>query len=190
MTNNHGGRRPGAGARATITDESMRRTINTIRLPAWMWQWLKNQDGGAGQAVERAVMASITETDQQAMQDLPMINQNPEKRRKRLTREERKEQFVEEAIELAISVNWSAVTQINLATRLSCSPGLILHYWPTVDAFRSEVMRVAVEREIVSIIAQGLGAENAEALVAPRELREQAGEWLINQRGGFNSRLT
>jgi len=56
MTKNqaHGGARPGAGAKRTVSDAD-KRIPKPVTLPGWLWEWIDKQPGSRGAVIEQAL---------------------------------------------------------------------------------------------------------------------------------------
>jgi AcrR family transcriptional regulator len=83
-------------------------------------------------------------------------------------------EILEAGIALAKRDNYNRITRDALAKRAGCSPALVSAYFGTMVQFRRSLMRHAVDREIVEVVAQGLVDRNPYARKAPDELRQKA----------------
>ena len=61
-----------------------------------------------------------------------------------------------------------------LAEQAKCSTGLIHVYFSTMTQLRRAIMREAIEREILEIVAEGLALQDKQAHKAPDELKKKA----------------
>jgi AcrR family transcriptional regulator len=66
------------------------------------------------------------------------------------------------------------VNRINLSERAGVSPALVTYYYKTANNLRDAIMRAAVRREDLTVIAQGLLLKHPEALKADIHLRRKA----------------
>jgi len=74
----------------------------------------------------------------------------------------------------ALALPYDQLSTARLAAVTGVSRGLITHYFLSTALMRDEVMREAVRREVLPLIASGIAARCPIALAAPRELRERA----------------
>lgn len=94
--------------------------------------------------------------------------------RTRLKPEDRKAAILEAAIAEAQEVGYMAFTRDGVRLRAGVSAGLLNARHGTMAQLRRAVMRAAVERRLVDLVAQGIGARDPQALKAPEDLRQQA----------------
>lgn len=92
----------------------------------------------------------------------------------RLKPRDRKRQILDGAVNLAAQIGYMNLTREGLAVSLQVSPALVSHYLGTMTQLRRHVMRAAVQRQALSIIAQGLALKDKQAQRAPEELRRRA----------------
>ena len=85
----------------------------------------------------------------------------------------RKEQILHAAIELASKVGYQVILRDEIAAIIGASPALISFHFATMEQLRSEVMRAAIEREILPIIAQGLSIGDKQTQNLKPELRQK-----------------
>lgn len=78
------------------------------------------------------------------------------------------------ALTLAAAVGYTHVTREAIATHASVSPALISVRFGTMTAFRRTLMRYAVRKQCLSVIAQGLAARDKHACAASLEVRRAA----------------
>lgn len=98
----------------------------------------------------------------------------PEVVDQRMAPGDRKRQLIDTALELAEATGYKNVTMEALTAAAGVSRTLYARYFTTVGQFRVDVMRAAVKRENLRVIAQGLAAQDPHAMKAPLELRERA----------------
>lgn len=99
-------------------------------------------------------------------------------KKKRLLPADRETEILEVALRLAAAKGYTRVTRDEIATAAGCSSGLVSRYLGTMTQCRRLLMRKAVEREIVKIVAQGLADGNQHAKKAPPELKARAAQLL------------
>lgn len=100
-------------------------------------------------------------------------------KRQRIAPEIRKQQLIDAAVNLAQTVGYHKVTLRAIAELVGVQPSLAVYYFSTMTQLRRAIMRTAIERKIISIIAQGLGAQDIHAHKAPDDLKQQAIEFLM-----------
>ena len=92
---------------------------------------------------------------------------------------ERKRTMLDAGLEIATKYGFNAVSLPKVARLAGCSQGLVSHYYETSHDLRQAIMRAAVRKENLRVIADGLAAGNDIARGAPRELRKKALESLM-----------
>ena len=92
----------------------------------------------------------------------------------------RRRKILDAAIKEAHNVGYQRFTREAVAARADCVPGLIGHYFKSIEDLRREVMRVAVKRAYLRIVAQGIGNRDPVALKAPASVKRQAIEILAD----------
>lgn len=96
----------------------------------------------------------------------------------RLEPKERKQAIMDVAIKQAQRDGYLSLTRHELATGAQCAPSLVSRYWGTMEQLKRAVMREAVKRDNLEIIAQGLASRDSIAKKAKPEIRQQALELL------------
>lgn len=86
----------------------------------------------------------------------------------------RKTQILNVAIELSRDIGYQHITRSKVADAARISEGLVTRYFSTMNQLKREVMRTAIKREILEIIAQGLIAQDKYAKKADQQLKEKA----------------
>lgn len=92
----------------------------------------------------------------------------------------RAEQIMEAAVAVAQSEGFANLTRAAVAERARCSTALVNHYWGDFRLLRDHVMKVAVERELLAIIAQGMLDKHPAAMDADRGLQERAAQHILH----------
>lgn len=87
---------------------------------------------------------------------------------------ERHEQILNGAIEHAKAVGFGRMTRDGVAALCGLAPASINLHFSTMTQLRRDVMRAAVKREILPIVAQGLAMKDPHACKAPHALQERA----------------
>ena len=86
----------------------------------------------------------------------------------------RKQQILDAAVDRARDHGYMSITRSEVATAAGVSTGLVNKYYSTFPQLKRAVMRAAIQREILEIIAQGLTAKDPQAFKAPDELKKRA----------------
>jgi AcrR family transcriptional regulator len=86
----------------------------------------------------------------------------------------RREQILDAALVLAIDKGYDRITRDGVATKAEVSQGLVNMYFGDMDGLRSALMKYAVSRGNLKVVAQGLIGGHPEALKAPQSLRSLA----------------
>ena len=94
--------------------------------------------------------------------------------KKRLKPDVRKEEIISCALFLAIDGHYMQVQRKQIADELGVTPPALTYHFGTMQQLRRAVMRAAVTQEILTVIAQGLVAQDAQAKKAPEALRRRA----------------
>jgi len=92
----------------------------------------------------------------------------------------RREQLLQAAIEIAKGCGYRNITRTAVAERADVSMGLVSQYFGTVTELKETVMLVAIEREILEIIGQGLGCCDPLAQQASQRIKNKAVKMLAN----------
>lgn len=90
----------------------------------------------------------------------------------------RRQQILKSALALASRHGYRRITRAQIAAHARISPGLINHYFVTIEALQHAMMAAAVAGKLLDIVAQGLAAQDPIALTAPAELRASAAQKL------------
>lgn len=104
---------------------------------------------------------------------------NQMKKTHKITGVARKELLLNAALALSETVGYQNITRESIANLANVSPGLISQYFGTMVQLKRSVMRAAIAREIITVVAQGLGVRDPQALKAPEALKQKAIEHLI-----------
>lgn len=95
--------------------------------------------------------------------------------KKRLLPDDRKKQILDAAIKVAGQPGgWSMLTRDAVARRADCADALVSKYFGTMPTFRRTIMRAAIIRADLSVIAQGLAMSDPHAQKATPALKVQA----------------
>lgn len=109
---------------------------------------------------------------------------NPSHEHKKTRRREdptvRKEEILNAAVLLAVNIGYQRITRETVANAADTSTALVTRYFTNMKALKNEVMRIAIEREIFSIIAQGLTSGDSQLNNIQRDLKQKVYDFLIN----------
>ena len=93
----------------------------------------------------------------------------------------RAEELLVSALALAAEVGYQQVTRDAIAARCGVSVGTISHYFGTMTQMRRSLMRQAVARGVLPVVAQGLAACDPHAQAADPAIKTKALEYLANR---------
>lgn len=91
-----------------------------------------------------------------------------------MKRNEREQQLLGVAADLAESVGYTRVTREAVAARAGVSPAVVNFRFGTMAVFKRHLMRYAIRNGRLSIIAQGLVANDPHARRAPDAMKRRA----------------
>ncbi len=92
----------------------------------------------------------------------------------RLEAKIRQSEILEAGIKVAEKMGFANVRQKDIAERAGCGYGTVTLHFRTMKQMRRAIMRAAIERRILPIVAQGLGIGDPDAKKAPPELKQKA----------------
>jgi AcrR family transcriptional regulator len=93
---------------------------------------------------------------------------------KRLQPDDRKAQILDGALELAQRKGLGTITRETIAQHVGVSPALVSLYLGTMTELRRTLMRHAIKREVLEIVAEGLATRDKQAAKAPDDLKRRA----------------
>lgn len=94
--------------------------------------------------------------------------------RTRLAPSDRKATILEAALVCAGTAPYNTITREAIGLQAGCAPGTVSHYFSTMTKLRRAVMREAVSRGIVAIVADGLAQRDPQAAKAAPETLKAA----------------
>jgi AcrR family transcriptional regulator len=94
----------------------------------------------------------------------------------RLPANDRKRQILDEALRASDTYGYTNITRQMIADHLQLAPGLVSHYFGTMDDLRHAVMQEAVRHSLLRIVAQGLVNKHPVAMRAPRALKARVAQ--------------
>jgi AcrR family transcriptional regulator len=86
----------------------------------------------------------------------------------------RKDMVLCTAIEMALKVGYQHLIRDEVAKEAGISGSLVNKYFGTIEKLKKEVLRAAIEKGIIEIVAQGLGMRDPDAMKAPEEIKQKA----------------
>lgn len=92
----------------------------------------------------------------------------------RMEKEARKASVLEAAIVVAEKIGFANMRTKDIAEQANCGYGTVTLYWKTMGQLRRGVMRAAIQRKCLKIIAVGLATGDKEAKKAPDDLKKAA----------------
>lgn len=98
----------------------------------------------------------------------------------RLKQADRRALILDNALALATTGHYLCVTRDEIAAAGGHSSALVQHRFGSMIKLRRAVMRAAIKRKCLPVIAQGVMAKDRHALKAPSELRKLALQTLID----------
>lgn len=88
--------------------------------------------------------------------------------------EDRKADILTAALDLAAVMGYQNVTRSAVADKLSISPALVNRHFTTMAQLKRDIMRAAVARPCLHVVAQGMALRDPRAMRASAELKERA----------------
>jgi AcrR family transcriptional regulator len=92
---------------------------------------------------------------------------------------DRDDRILNAAVELAQESGYASLTRDAVARRAGVSDGSVSNAFGTVDALKAAVLRAAVARGLVVVIAQGLADKHPETAALPATLRTKVAAHLL-----------
>lgn len=87
---------------------------------------------------------------------------------------DRKNQLLDAALTIARKRGYTKVTREAIAEAVGCVPATVSNHLGTTPNMKRGIMRAAVAKGVIEVIAQGLADGNPHAKKAPHELKEKA----------------
>jgi AcrR family transcriptional regulator len=88
----------------------------------------------------------------------------------------RMQEILDAGLALAEEKGFNKVTRTDVATRAGMGVGTINFHFGNMDQLQRKIMREAVNRGALRVLAQGLAVNHTEALKAPDKMRERAAD--------------
>lgn len=86
----------------------------------------------------------------------------------------RVEELLGAGLQLAVAKGYQQISRADLAQAIGVADGTVSLHFGTMKQFRRSLMRAAVSRRNLAVLAQGLAMKDPHALEAPAELRDAA----------------
>ena len=101
---------------------------------------------------------------------------------RRLQPQHRRQLILSAALRLAGRRGYREIEVGDVATEAKVSTALVIHYFGSMDVLRAAVLREAISREDLQVVAQGISHLDPVATEAPAALRRRAARWLLGRR--------
>lgn len=95
--------------------------------------------------------------------------------------EAKRDNILSAAVAVATRDGFHAMTRDNVALQANISMGAVNYYFDNMTKLRRAVMRSAINRELVNIVAAGLSCGDKDAQQAPDWLKRKAVETFLTE---------
>ncbi len=92
----------------------------------------------------------------------------------RMKPEARKEDILTAALIVATKFHYQHVSRAEIAEQAGVTGTTVQYHFHTMQQLRVQIMRAAIKRECLPVIAQGILAGDSHARKAPQELKDRA----------------
>jgi AcrR family transcriptional regulator len=99
-------------------------------------------------------------------------------RAKRIDPATRQIMILEAALTLSIKIGYENITRDAVAKRVKISSGLIAFYFPRMQDLRKAIINIAINQQILPILAQGLISGNSQVKKIHPQLKNRVLEYL------------
>lgn len=99
----------------------------------------------------------------------------------RISKSERTKQLLDVALTLAEREGWSNLTRDGIATLAGCHNATVSFTLGTMTELKRSVMRHAVMRRSLAVVAEGLSRGDKTARKAPQDLKDEVAAWLAER---------
>lgn len=93
---------------------------------------------------------------------------------KRMKPADREASILEAALHAAEHLGYNNFRLVDVAAKAECSTGLVMSYWSTMAQLRRSVMRAAIKREVLRIVAVGIALNDPNCRKVSDDLRTRA----------------
>lgn len=87
---------------------------------------------------------------------------------------DRTNQLLDAALIVAVASGWQTLTRERIAVAAGVAPSLVTVRLGSAEAIRRAVMRQAIHRRVLAVVAEGLARRHASALRAPQDVKDAA----------------
>lgn len=87
---------------------------------------------------------------------------------------ERSQTILDAALAVAAEVGLGGMTRQAVADAAGVAPGLVSHYFHTMDNLEDRVIRAAIDRKVLAVLADALAKRHPTAKIASVHLQRQA----------------
>lgn len=95
-------------------------------------------------------------------------------KQKRLKSQDRRKEILAVALQLAIDNGFDKVSRRSIAKVVGVTGSAIQYHFKTMPKLKRDLMRYAIQKKCLPVIAQGLAVHNVYAKRAPENLRCEA----------------
>jgi len=88
--------------------------------------------------------------------------------------DDRRESILAAAIALSEKVGYMNILREDVAASAGVAPSLVSKYFGSIPKLKRDIMRAAVQQEVLSIVAQGVATCDPHALKASDDLKRRA----------------
>ena len=105
---------------------------------------------------------------------MQLDDMSPRQARAERMNRERNERVLSAALDIALTEGYAAISQRKVAQRASVSVGAVNYSFGNMAGLQDAVMREAIHRRHLTVLAQGLALRSRIALDAPEDLKRDA----------------
>lgn len=135
----------------------------------------KEQLKGEGKPITASNISHILGVSESTVhRQLSEIEGSREGMRGRKEKVTREQEILRAAVEEAEANGFSSLSRKAIALRANVSEPLVNQYLGTLTQLKRKVMREAVSKRLLCIIAEGIATKNTYAMGAPEELKQEA----------------
>lgn len=102
------------------------------------------------------------------------LNVDKPKKKTHTTKELRMELILDKALQISERDGFSRLSRAVVAEECGVHDSLIPYHFGTMVNFKRDIMRHAIRKENLNVIAQGLALRDPHAMKAPQELKDRA----------------
>lgn len=98
----------------------------------------------------------------------------------RMNPDARKALILNTAINLSIEKGYKNLTRRSVANRIQCASALINHYFEGIENLRTIVLKTALDKEIIPILAENYASWGEETAQLPQDVKQKVIRYLTN----------